>query len=40
MLRQQAQEVIRAWAKDTGIDIADRGRLPDHIVKRYRDAHT
>ena len=28
----------RAWAKDQGIDIKERGRVPSDVVARYREA--
>ena len=30
--------VVRAWAKEQGIDIKDRGRVPADVVVRYREA--
>jgi len=29
---------VRAWAKDQGIDIKERGRVPADVVARYRQA--
>jgi len=29
---------IRAWAKEHGIAIKDRGRIPAHVVERYEAA--
>jgi hypothetical protein len=29
---------VRAWARDQGIDIKERGRVPADIVARYRQA--
>lgn len=29
---------IRAWARDQGITISERGRLPASVVKQYRAA--
>jgi hypothetical protein len=29
---------VRAWAKEQGIDIKDRGRVPAGIVTKYREA--
>ncbi len=29
---------VRAWAKDQGIDIKERGRVPVDVVARYRQA--
>jgi hypothetical protein len=28
---------VRAWAKEQGIDIKDRGRVPADIVAKYRE---
>ncbi|MFJ7075801.1 Lsr2 family protein [Streptomyces sp. NPDC098781] len=30
---------IRAWAKENGYDVNDRGRVPANIRKAYEDAH-
>ena len=30
---------IRQWAKDQGIAISARGRIPQHIVEQYDAAH-
>jgi hypothetical protein len=30
---------VRAWAKEHGIDVADRGRLRAEIWEQYRAAH-
>jgi hypothetical protein len=30
---------IRAWAKDTGLAVSDRGRIPADIVARYEATH-
>ncbi len=30
---------IRAWAKDQGIQVNDRGRIPASVVKEYVAAH-
>jgi Lsr2 len=29
---------VRAWAKDQGITIKERGRVPSDVVARYREA--
>jgi hypothetical protein len=29
---------VRAWARDHGIDIKDRGRVPANVVERYQAA--
>lgn len=30
----------REWAREQGIDIKDRGRVPAHILEQYRQATT
>ena len=30
---------MRQWAKDNGLDVADRGPIPQHVKDAYRDAH-
>lgn len=29
---------VRSWAREQGIDVKDRGRVPADIVARYREA--
>jgi Lsr2 len=36
--RQHSAEV-RAWAKRTGIEVSDRGRIPAQVVKKYEASH-
>jgi hypothetical protein len=36
--RQQTAS-IRSWAKDHGIDVNDRGRIPASVIKEYEHAH-
>lgn len=36
--RQQTAS-IRSWAKDHGIQVNDRGRIPASVVKEYEEAH-
>ena len=36
--RQRTQQ-IRAWAKDQGRELSDRGRIPEAIVAEYEAAH-
>jgi hypothetical protein len=31
---------VRAWARDNGYDIKERGRVPGDLVARYREATT
>jgi hypothetical protein len=30
---------IRAWARENGFDVSDRGAIPTHVLKAHRDAH-
>ncbi len=30
---------IRAWAKSSGIDVSDRGRIPAQVISRYEASH-
>jgi hypothetical protein len=30
---------IRAWATDQGLHVADRGRIPADVVRKYKAAH-
>jgi hypothetical protein len=30
---------VRAWAEAEGIDLPDRGRVPDEVVEQYQAAH-
>lgn len=30
---------IREWARRNGHDLADRGRLPAHVIAEFREAH-
>jgi hypothetical protein len=30
---------VRSWARQTGLTISDRGRIPTSVVAAYRDAH-
>jgi hypothetical protein len=30
---------IRAWAREQGITVNDRGRIPVNVIERYRAAH-
>ncbi len=36
--RQQSAE-IRSWAKQQGINVNERGRIPSWIVEKYQAAH-
>jgi hypothetical protein len=33
-------KAVRAWAKDQGIKVSDRGRVATDVMNRYRDAHS
>lgn len=33
------RETIRAWAKDTGREVADKGRLSKALIAEYMDEH-
>lgn len=35
---RQFSAAVRAWAKQQGVEISDRGRLPSLIVAQYRAA--
>lgn len=30
---------VRAWAKEQGIDVPAKGKIPDDVVDRYLEAH-
>lgn len=30
---------VRAWARDNGLDVPARGRIPAELVEQYRQAH-
>ncbi len=32
--------MIRAWAREQGMTVADRGRMPTDVIAAYRAAHT
>ena len=36
---QQDYSAIRAWAKDNGYDVSERGRVPASVVDAYEAAH-
>lgn len=31
---------VRAWAKQTGIEVSDRGRIPADVIARYEATHS
>lgn len=35
---RQRSAAIRAWAKEQGIDVSDRGRIPTSVVEQYQAA--
>jgi hypothetical protein len=37
--RQHQDTAIRAWARSQAIPVADRGRIPDDVRKRFLEAH-
>ena len=32
-------EEVRAWARERGMDVSDRGRLPAQVIAAYQEAH-
>ncbi|HET6300562.1 Lsr2 family protein [Microbacterium sp.] len=36
---QQDYSAIRAWAKENGYDISERGRVPANVLEAYEAAH-
>jgi nucleoid-associated protein Lsr2 len=32
-------KAVRAWAKNQGIEVSDRGRVPTDVMNRYHDPH-
>lgn len=36
---QQDYSAIRAWAKDNGYDVSERGRIPASVTEAYEAAH-
>jgi Lsr2 len=36
---RQHSASVRAWAKQTGIAVSDRGRIPADVVARYEATH-
>lgn len=32
-------KAIRSWARENGLDISDRGRVPQEVVSKYEAAH-
>jgi hypothetical protein len=38
--REPTAAQVRAWAREVGHAVSDRGRLPADLWQDYRDAHT
>ncbi len=36
---RQHSAAIRTWAKESGIEVSDRGRIPADVVARYEAKH-
>lgn len=36
---RQRNQAIRGWAREQGMDVSDRGRIPAEIVQAYDNAH-
>ncbi|PXY18983.1 histone-like nucleoid-structuring protein Lsr2 [Prauserella muralis] len=36
---RQQNQAIRAWARENGFEINDRGRIPSEVTEAYRQAH-
>lgn len=32
-------DMIRFWANQRGIEVSNKGRIPNHIIEAYRHAH-
>ncbi|WP_449278308.1 histone-like nucleoid-structuring protein Lsr2 [Leucobacter sp. GX24907] len=37
--RKEELQAIRAWARDNGHAVSDRGRIPGAVIEAYRSAH-
>ncbi|HHU45660.1 MAG TPA: Lsr2 family protein, partial [Actinomycetales bacterium] len=37
--QRERNRIIRQWAKDRGMAVADRGALPKSIIEEYEKAH-
>jgi hypothetical protein len=37
--QQRNQSAIRSWAREQGLDVSDRGRMPTSVIVRYNAAH-
>ena len=38
--QRERNRIIRQWAKDRGMDVADRGALPKTIIDEYEATHS
>lgn len=38
-IARRRAEATRAWAKEQGLDVGDRGRIPASVVEKYNAAH-
>lgn len=38
--QRERNRIIRKWAKDRGMDVADRGALPKTIIDEYEATHS
>jgi hypothetical protein len=36
---RQRSAQIRAWAKSSGIEVSDRGRIPGHVLVGFESSH-
>jgi hypothetical protein len=37
---REQTKAIRDWARQNGFDLADRGRIPTHVIDAFDNAHT
>jgi hypothetical protein len=36
---REQNQAIRAWARSTGHDISERGRIPQSLIVKFQEAH-
>ena len=36
---RQHSAAVRAWAKESGIEVSDRGRIPAQVIRSYESSH-
>jgi hypothetical protein len=36
---RQRSAQIRAWAKSSGLEVSDRGRIPGHVLAEFESSH-